>query len=301
MKAIFKPFLLFYLIFGSQIASLAQQGQLSIELLFSGQLRQERMGAIKWLQHSAGFTRLTMDADGTGIEMYDIAKGEWKALVNPSDVRPAQSEEPLVIEDYLWSHDEKKLLIFTNSERVWRQNTRGDYWVFDLEGNSLRQIGASLPSSSLMFAKFSPNDDKIAYVSQSNLYVEELVGGEITKLSHDGTVDIINGTFDWAYEEEFSCRDGFRWSDDGTMVAYWQVDATDIRDFLMINNTDSLYSYTIPVQYPKVGQEPSSAKIGVVNVATRKTVWMDIPGDSGSTIYQECSGFPTKRNCWYSN
>jgi dipeptidyl-peptidase-4 len=295
MKAIFKPFLLFYLIFGSQIASLAQQGQLSIELLFSGQLRQERMGAIKWLQQSAGFTKLTMDADGTGIEMYDIAKGEWKALVNPSDVRPAQSEEPLVIEDYLWSHDEKKLLIFTNSERVWRQNTRGDYWVFDLEGNSLRQIGASLPSSSLMFAKFSPNDDKIAYVSQSNLYVEELVGGEITKLSHDGTVDIINGTFDWAYEEEFSCRDGFRWSDDGTMVAYWQVDATDIRDFLMINNTDSLYSYTIPVQYPKVGQEPSSAKIGVVNVATRKTVWMDIPGDSRQHYLPRMQWIPNKK------
>jgi predicted secreted acid phosphatase len=78
MKAIFKPFLLFYLIFGSQIASLAQQGQLSIELLFSGQLRQERMGAIKWLQQSAGFTKLTMDADGTGIEMYDIAKANGK-------------------------------------------------------------------------------------------------------------------------------------------------------------------------------------------------------------------------------
>ena len=83
---------------------------------------------------------------------------------------------------------------------------------------------------------------------------------------------MINGTFDWAYEEEFDCRDGFRWSPDSKSIAYWQIDATKIKNFLLIDNTDSLYSFTIPVEYPKVGEDPSACKIGVINLATAKTL-----------------------------
>ena len=83
--------------------------------------------------------------------------------------------------------------------------------------------------------------------------------------------------FDWAYEEEFQIQDGFQWSPDGTKIAYWQLDASEIRDFLMINNTDSIYSYTIPIQYPKVGEDPSSCRIGVVNAQGR-----GYPMDSGT-------------------
>ena len=91
---------------------------------------------------------------------------------------------------------------------------------------------------------------------------------------------MINGTFDWAYEEEFSCRDGFRWSPDGKSIAYWQLDATKVKNFLMIDNTDSLYPYTIPVEYPVAGEDPSPCRVGVVDIATGKTVWMQVPGDS---------------------
>ena len=90
---------------------------------------------------------------------------------------------------------------------------------------------------------------------------------------------LINGTFDWAYEEEFSCLDGFRWGPDGKSIAYWQIDANTIRDFYMINTTDSIYSYTIPVEYPKVGEAPSACRVGVVDVKSGKTTWMDVKGD----------------------
>jgi dipeptidyl-peptidase-4 len=130
-----------------------------------------------------------------------------------------------------------------------------------------------------MFAKFSPDDNRVAYVSGHNVYVENIASGNVTALTVDGSEDMINGTFDWAYEEEFSCRDGFRWSPDGRYISYWQVDASKIRDFLMINNTDSIYPYTIPVQYPKVGEDPSRARIGVVSADGGKTTWIPIPGD----------------------
>jgi dipeptidyl-peptidase-4 len=182
-------------------------------------------------------------------------------------------------ENIVWNAARDKILIYTNSSRVWRGNTKGDYWYFDLSEAKGRQIGKGLQSSSLMFAKISPDDKSVAYVSKHNLYVENLASGKITQLTTDGTDRIINGTFDWAYEEELACRDGFRWSTDSRQIAFWRVDATSIRNHLMINNTDSLYPFTVPVEYPDAGYKPSSVKIGVIDISSMKTKWLDIPGD----------------------
>jgi dipeptidyl-peptidase-4 len=131
-----------------------------------------------------------------------------------------------------------------------------------------------------MFAKFSPDASKVAYVSGHNIYVEDLISGSTKTLTTDGTLRLINGTFDWVYEEELNCRDGFRWSPDSKSIAYWQIDARKIKNYLMLNTTDSLYPFTVPVEYPVVGEDPSSCKVGVVNIATAKTKWMNVPGDA---------------------
>ena len=165
----------------------------------------------------------------------------------------------------IFSSDSKKVLLFTNTAKVWRHNTRGDYWVLDLATGKLKQLGKDLPAQSLMFAKFSPDASQVAYVSGHNIYNENLATGKQVQLTADGTRKLINGTFDWAYEEEFGCLDGLRWSPDSKNIAYWQIDATKIRDYYMINTTDSVYSRIIPVEYPKVGESPSPAKIGVVS------------------------------------
>jgi len=261
----------------------AENNLLTIDRLFnSNEFRLERLSPIQWLNNGASYSYLKISADLNkfhDIMIYDIIDQEDKMVVGASDLIPEGAKDPLEIESYQWSNDEKKILIFTNSRRVWRTNTRGDYWVYDLQNRKLRRIGADLPESSLMFAKFSPDQQKIAYLSEFNIYVEDLGSGEVKQLTNDGNRDLINGTFDWAYEEEFDCKDGFRWSNDGESIAYWQIDASEIKNFFMINNTDSVYSYVVPLQYPKVGENPSAAKIGVVNIYDNKTVWLKIPGD----------------------
>jgi len=146
-------------------------------------------------------------------------------------------------------------------------------------------LGIGKPASSLMFAKFSPDDKKVAYVSDYNIYVEDLGSGKIQALTVGGSRKKINGTFDWAYEEEFFCRDGFRWSPDSKQIAYWQMDAKITREHLMINNTDSIYPFAVPVEYPVAGQKPSPFKIGVASLATAKTKWMNIPNDTVLETY----------------
>ena len=212
------------------------------------------------------------------IIQYTLPTLEKKVFVNKHQLSP-DGVSPLNVEWYDFSDDGTKALLYTNSTRVWRINTRGDYWILNRSNGSIKQLGATLPPSSLMFAKISPDGTRAAYVSNYNVYVEEIASGIIKQLTTDGTRKFINGTFDWVYEEEFGCRDGFRWSPDSKSIAYWQLDAADTRDYFMINYTDSIYSSVIPVEYPKVGQPPSSTRVGVVNIETAKTEWLAIPGD----------------------
>jgi dipeptidyl-peptidase 4 len=218
-------------------------------------------------------------AEKEGVSKIDFATKHKTILVTAEQLTPTGATKPLPVKEFKPSDNDKKILIFTNSQRVWRYETRGDYWVFDLATGKLRQLGTTLPEASLMFAKISPDGTLAAYVSKHNLYLEDLASGKITQLTKDGTDKMINGTFDWAYEEEFDCRDGFRWSPDSKSIAYWQIDARDVKYFLMMNNTDSTYSFTIPVEYPKVGESPSVCRVGVLNLKNKKTRWMNVPGD----------------------
>jgi len=214
-----------------------------------------------------------------GIVSYRLPAFTRTIIADSTRLKPA-GKAALNLRSFSFSEDGKKVLLYTNTQRVWRYETRGDYWLLDLATGKLNQLGKGRPESTLMFAKFAPDGSRVAYVSGHNLFVEDLATGKITQLTKDGNDRLINGTFDWAYEEEFDCRDGFRWSPDSKRIAYWQIDARQIRNFLMINNTDSLYSFTIPVEYPKVGQDPSPCRVGVVNIATGNTTWMQVPGDA---------------------
>lgn len=233
-------------------------------------------GGINWTNDGNAYYQNT----GGEIITITLPKNEKKTVVSRALLTPTNANNPLNVRSFQLSDDGTKALIYTNTKRVWRQDSRGDYWVADIANNKLTQIGKDKPASSLMFAKFSPDGSKVAYVSGHNIYVEDLSNHSVKALTTDGTNRMINGTFDWVYEEEFGCLDGFRWSPDGKSIAYWQIDATKIKNFLMINNTDSIYSFTVPVEYPKVGQDPSSCKIGIVDIQTAKTSWLAVPGSS---------------------
>jgi len=218
------------------------------------------------------------NVDGSIVEL-DTRDSSKKTVVLSTAMLTPAGQKPISVANFVFSEDGKKIMIFTNTKRVWRYNTRGDYWIYDLSAKTLNQLGKGKPESSLMFAKLSPDGTKAAYVSGHNLFTEDLSSGDIKQLTFDGTTKLINGTFDWAYEEEFGCRDGFRWSPDSRALAYWQIDASKIKNYLMLNTTDSIYPFVVPVEYPVAGENPSLCRIGVVDISTAKTIWMNIPGD----------------------
>jgi dipeptidyl-peptidase 4 len=245
-----------------------------------------RFGPARWLPDGTAYAIVEAASGGAGSEIvrYDASTGARSVLVPATKLMPPSGTSGgrkvgLEIDDYQWAPDGKRLLIFTNTRKVWRQNTRGDYWVLDLNSGGLKKLGGSAPESSLMFAKFSPDGTRVGYVRANNIYVEQVATGAITSLTSDGSETTINGTTDWVYEEELDLRDAFRWSPDSKRIAYWQFDSTGVEVFSLINDTAALYPTVTRIPYPKAGTTNSAVRVGTVSADGGPTQWMKVPGD----------------------
>ena len=256
--------------------SLQAQHELTLEDIYvKGTFRARGVPQPTWMEDGRSYSALTEK----GLVRVDAATLAETVIVPQAAFVPEGAARPLRVEDYTWSEDKTKLVVYTNSRRVWRRNTRGDYWLVDVAAGSVRQLGKGLEPSRMMYGKLSPAGDRFAYVYYNNLYVEDVATGERHQLTFDGGDVMINGNFDWVYEEELNCYDGWRWSPDGKKIAYWHSDTGGTGTFLMIDNIDSLYSFTIPLPYPKAGTTNSAVKVGVVDVETARTGWFPVPGD----------------------
>src|SRR5579859_4880303 len=250
----------------------------------------------KWL--GSGDYYLALEPSGTGvgsdIVRYQTSTGARDILVAANRLIPAGEKTPLPVEHYAMSSDGNRVLVFTNSKTVWRQNTRGDYWVLDLKSGALHKLGGDAPESSLLFAKFSPDNSKVGYVRGNNVYVEDLASRRITQLTHDGSDTVINGTSDWVNEEEFDIRDGFEWSPDSRSIAFWQFNTSGVKNYTLIYDLGAPrgeivtgipypntgpYPQTLQYPYPLAGTPNSAVRVGVATAAGGKAVWMQTAGD----------------------
>lgn len=258
------------------------------EVVYGGLIKVEGGSSVNWLSDGEHYSKKVKNPKGGfDIVSYEASSGnkknsadEGKVLIPASMLVKPGTSDTLSVRSFTFDSSHNQVLIYTNTRRVWRYDTRGDYWVLNMKSGRLTQLGANLPESSLMFAKFSPDGSRVAYVSKNNIYVENIADNKITRITNDGSSTIVNGTFDWVYEEEFDCRDGFRWSPDGKYIAYWQNDTEGTGWFDIINNVDSLYPKIIKFPYPKAGTANSAVKVGYVSADGGDTHWIDIPGNA---------------------
>lgn len=271
----------------------ADPAKLDAGRITSGEFATQRFGPARWLdgQHYA-----TLERHAQGVlelVRYEAVSGKREILVSAAMLWVDKLGRAINIEDYSFSPDQKWLMVFTESARVWRHNTRGEYYILPLDGSAEpRRLGGKLTKSTLMFAKFSPDSSRVGYVSQNDIYVEGVASGKQTRLTHDGSKTTINGTFDWVYEEEFDCRDGFRFSPDSQSVAFWQLDCGGVGEFYMVDNLTDRYAQIVPVQYPKAGTTNSSCRVGVVSADGGKPTWMKTPGDPRETYVARMEWHP---------
>lgn len=271
----------------------------TITRIFSGEFSERPSAPPRWFDGGQSYIAMeptTGQSHARDVVKYDTATGKNREiLITAAQLTPEGAKEALQISTLSWSKDNQRLLIFTNTRRVWRTNSRGDYWFLDRKAGKLKKLGGDAPEASLMYAKFNPEATKVAYVKNNDIYVEDPASGEMQRLTHDGSDLVINGGSDWVNEEELALHDCFRWSPDGKRIAFWQFDLHGVGDFALMYYlgkerevvTDIPYPQTGPypvamqVPYPLAGTTNSAVRIGVVNADGKGSVkWMDVPGDA---------------------
>src|SRR4030042_471315 len=261
-------------------------------ILSPGEFAPDGPGLGRWLANSSGYTMLQPSkefAEGQDIVLCDAASGRLDVRVPAASLIPPGGAAPLRIAGYDWSSDGRKLLIQTNPKRVYHK-IFADYWILDLKDGKLGQIGASFTPSSLLNPTFSPDGTHVAYVRENNIFVEDAAGRDIVQLTKDGSEDVLNGTFDYVTEEAFFTTPGFRWSPDGTSIAYWQMDQSKVPVFSMINNTDELYPKIVTIKFSRPGPPIAAGRIGGIASTGGTTTWFDVPGDPAEGYIQHLEG-----------
>ena len=257
-------------------------GELTLKRIFTDRDFSSKGFSASWSRDGNEYTYLK-DAEGKDkgkdIRVYNVSDARESVLVKASELFRPGTQKQIEVEGYSFSRDRSLVMIYTNSKRVWRRNSRGDYWVLDRSSGEFRKLGGEARASTLQFAKFSPDGKKVAYVRERNIYVEDLLDHSIRALTKTKSKDIINGTADWVYEEELGVRDGFMWSPDSEAIAYWQFDERGVRKHTMIDNVSGLYPKLTSFGYPKVGQRNSACRVGVRSLSSEDTVWVSSSED----------------------
>src|SRR5699024_8535514 len=213
---------------------------------------------------------------------YDILTGDYEVLVSTSDLKVADRDKPIIIQDYQFSADESKLLVKTDIESIWRRSTRENYFIYNFETGKTKKLTQS--GQKQQYAQLSPSGDRAAFVQNNNLYWVDLETGTETAITRDGAHNkIINGATDWVYEEEFSLAKAWYWSPDGDKIAFYRFDESDVKEFSM-TEWKNLYPGLTRFKYPKAGTENSTVKIGVYDLEKEETSWMDIGSENDQYI-----------------
>lgn len=253
--------------------AVAQNKKISFDDIYkSGTFRSESVPGF----HTMNDGRFYTEASEKGVLKRNFITGETvETLIDSSDVKDEKGM-PLSLDDIEWNNNEKKILIFTGREKIYRRSSKAIVYAYDLQTKKTVKIN----EEKILHATYSPDGNKVAFVKNNNLYFKNLENGQTTQVTKDGEWNkIINGNCDWVYEEEFEFSRAFQWSKNGTCLAYYKFNESKVPEFSMTMYHDlypSVYSY----KYPKAGEPNSSIEIHIYNLASAKDTKADLGNET---------------------
>lgn len=259
-----------------------QSKQVEFDHIFDNTFDPESVRNVNWMKDGQYYTALVRTDQDLELRKYDIVSGNYEILVTTSDLRVEERNKSILIQDYQFSSDETKLLVKTDVEPIWRRSTKENYYVYNLQTKGIQKLTQS--DKKQQYAQLSPAGDKAAFVIENNLYWVDLTTGEEIQITRDGeSGKIINGATDWVYEEEFGFAKAWYWSPDGSKIAFYRFEESQVKQFFM-TDWGGLYPDLTKFKYPKAGERNSSVKIGVYDLESAETTWMDIGSENDQYI-----------------
>lgn len=266
MKKLF-VFMAFALLAGAGVAS-AQTKNITLEDIWTkGTFRAKGVYGIRSMADGEHYCTMSR----TGIAKYSYATGEKVAdvcLFNAPDMKKKAKPLP-PMEGYEFSKDEQKILLSSGFEPIYRHSGVSDYYLYDVKEKTFTKISNN---GKQRLTTLSPDGTKVAFVRDNNLYWMDLQTLEEHAITTDGRVnEIINGTTDWVYEEEFAITQGFQWSPDSKKIAYLRFDESKVKEYNM-QMWGALYPEDYKYKYPKAGEDNSHVELWTYSLDDNKAV-----------------------------
>ena len=254
----------------------AQKKPFTLEDIWGGKFRTKTLASLNPMLDGSHYSVLNRTSSGSTIDVYEYATSEkTKTLLDTRDL-----SEIRTIIDYSFSADEKKVLLTTTAQQIYRRSSKGRYYVYDLSTKKLNKVSDEL----IQEPTLSPDGNRIAYAYNNNLYIKDLTNDTVIQITSDGEANkIINGITDWVYEEEFAFVKAFDWNSTGTHLAYLQFDEQEVPEFSMDLYGKDLYPTQQVFKYPKAGEKNSTVKLFIYELVAKKAV--KVPLDNYKDFY----------------
>ena len=254
---------LFIMMICCSVPVLAQKKAVSLEDVFKkGSFNQKSVHGINWMKDGQYYSSLTNDGHPKVVKI-NVATGEQEAVLIDGQ------KVGINFTNYSFNNDETKALLGSEVESIYRRSSKGIYHVLDLATGEVQEL---MNGEKISYATLSPDNTKVAFAKDNNLYYIELEANKVHQVTHDGKWNhIINGSADWVYEEEFSMAQAFDWSPDGKKIAFLRFDENEVPEFNM-QIWGSLYPEDYKFKYPKAGEKNAEVSIHVHNLDGGKTI-----------------------------
>jgi len=266
-----KKFICLVILLLTTSVSVVGQQKLTLEEIWGGAFRTKGMDELNAMKNTNQYTVLNFDRNSKTmqIDLFDYATlNKVATLIDTKDFAALTS-----IDSYTFDQAEKKILIATNTESIFRRSFTANYFVYDIATKKLSKF----TDKAIQEPTFSSDGTKVAYAFENNLYVFDLLLNKETQVTTDGKKNsIINGITDWVYEEEFAFVRAFDWNADGTKIAFIRFDETNVPEFSMDLYNQGLYPTQSVFKYPKAGEKNAAVSLHIYEIATAKTQKIDL-------------------------
>ena len=246
----------------------AQEKMIQLEDIWASRtFSPEWVWGINSMNDGIHYSSLNYGENNVYITQYSYETGDSiSTIVDSKDL------DGISFSDYSFSEDEKKVLLPTETESIYRYSTRSNYYVYDRE----TKIAEELSEGKQRLAQFSPDASKVAFVKENNIFIKDIINNTELQVTFDGEINkIINGATDWVYEEEFAFDNGMQWNASGNKIAYYRFDEENVPEFSMDLFTD-LYPSQSQFKYPKAGETNSTIELFIYDLDSNKTTKANI-------------------------
>ena len=238
--------------------------EITLEKIWDGTFSPKRMNALNSMNGDF-YSLLNTDKEtkATTVDKYSYATLEKiETIVSSANLKDLES-----FSSYSFNNDETKIILGTNFEKIFRHSYKGTFYAYDVASKKLSLIGKEIQEP-----VFSPDNKKVAYAKDNNLFIKDFSRNKITQITKDGKKNsIINGITDWVYEEEFAFVRAFEWSNNSKYLAYLRFDESNVPTFSMDMVGKGNYPDQQVFKYPKAGEKNANVTLHMYAVSSKNS------------------------------